>query len=124
MNFKSALTIFHLSFLLVGVYYSYDLPAALHHALAGPFHSSDDKTKYEFQIQTLYSIYSCLNIVIPVITGSLLNRIGIKNGLLMISSLILVGQILSTMGMYLQSYPIILARGTLSLSFNMNFIIS
>ena len=99
----------HLSFVLFGCYFSYDLPAALHYALAKPFQAESNQAEFEFKIQLLYSIYSILNVFMPLAIGSILERIGTQNGLLIISGLIVLGQGICTIGIAWESYPIVLA---------------
>ena len=57
----------------------------------------------------LYSIYNLPNIALSLLTGLLIDRIGIRQGTLLFMSLILLGQIIFVLATYYSNYSLALA---------------
>lgn len=57
----------------------------------------------------LYTVYSLPNMVLPVLGGLFLDKIGIRSGLLMFCLILTCGQFIFAMGGYNQNYPMMLA---------------
>lgn len=88
---------------LMGSYFCYDNPAPLKSTLEEPpFNFS------EGQFNSLYSIYSLPNTVLPLLGGILLDKIGIRIGLVCFTIVLTIGQLIFTIGGYRESYPIML----------------
>ena len=88
---------------LMGSYFCYDNPAPLKSTLtAEPFNFS------EGQFNSLYSIYSLPNTVLPLAGGIMLDRVGIRLGLVMFTIVLTLGQLVFTIGGYQESYAIML----------------
>ena len=70
----------------VGSYFFYDLPAALEiYFEKAPYNLSPS------QVDLMYSVYSFPNIVLPLFGGVLVDKVGIKTGLLLFTTLSLAG---------------------------------
>ena len=86
---ETALRWFMLAFgclFLMGSYFCYDNPAPLKNTLEAP--------PYDFsnaQFNALYSIYSLPNTVLPLLGGIMLDRIGIRVGLVMFTVVLTIG---------------------------------
>ena len=80
---------------LMGSYFCYDNPAPLKATLkAPPFDLSDG------QFNALYSIYSLPNTVLPLAGGILLDKMGIRLGLILFTIVLTCGQLVFTFGGY------------------------
>lgn len=91
--------------LLVGSYYCFDNPSALESQFTdknGSFALSN------VNYNLLYSVYSFPNIVLPLLGGFLIDRLGIRFGIILFSFLIIVGQFLVMLGGILTSYWILI----------------
>lgn len=71
--------------LIVGTYYCYDNPAELESIFISELKITEKEYTY------LYSIYSAPNIVIPLFTGVLIDRIGLETGLIVVNFLSIAG---------------------------------
>jgi MFS family permease len=64
---------------MVGTYYSLDVPAAIHHQLQDTLESDASATttrNFEFYFNMLFSVYSMPNMLLPFFGGSCVDRIG------------------------------------------------
>lgn len=77
--------LFFISVVSIGSYFCYDNPSALQTQLTDIF----DINTFEYTI--LYSVYSLPNIILPLFGGFFIDKIGIRVGLLLFSSLVAVG---------------------------------
>ncbi|KAJ3060584.1 hypothetical protein HK102_009433, partial [Quaeritorhiza haematococci] len=82
--------------LLFGNYYAYDLPAALNIPLQT--HLNETDATYEYQINIFYSVYSIPNVILPFITGWLVDVFGTKKLMLALSACVCLGQCLFALG--------------------------
>mmetsp|Transcript_24236 Transcript_24236/g.49999 ORF Transcript_24236/g.49999 Transcript_24236/m.49999 type:complete len:649 (-) Transcript_24236:69-2015(-) len=108
---------------MVGTYYSLDIPAALHHQLqdtldTGTSSSSPSSSAaasaistqpFEFKFNLLFSVYSIPNTILPFFGGSCVDRAGASRSLVSFGVLALIGQILVALGGWFRSWPIMLA---------------
>lgn len=79
-------------------YYNYDIPAALITKIKADLLISD------IQYNMLYSVYSLPNILLPLLGGILVDRIGINKSFMIFVSCMVVGQFTVSCGMYANSY--------------------
>lgn len=87
--------------LLVGSYYSYDNPSALESQLTDP-NGKFDLTNVNYNL--LYSVYSFPNIVLPLFGGLLIDRLGIRVGVVIFSFLLIIGQFFVMLGGIMTKY--------------------
>jgi MFS family permease len=85
-----------------GSYFVYDTPSALQLQLTADFDMSD------LQFNLLYSIYSLPNIFLPFFSGVFIDKVGVRPGLVLFATLIVVSQVLSVLGASLKYYWVLL----------------
>lgn len=89
--------------LLVGKNYCFNIPQSLETKfLKGEFHLSN------LQFDLFYSVYSFPNILLPFFGGIFVDKLGNRIGIILFSSLILLGQFLFLIGTSLMAYYILL----------------
>uniref|UniRef100_A0A6U3WEK3 Lysosomal dipeptide transporter MFSD1 n=2 Tax=Ditylum brightwellii TaxID=49249 RepID=A0A6U3WEK3_9STRA len=88
-----------------GVYYSFDIPAALHQQLLGYMPPSN---KFEIHFNLLYSLYSLPNVILPFFGGNIVDRIGAPICLIAFASLGFLGQLLFAIGTSAKSWGLML----------------
>ena len=81
-------------FFLVGSCFCYDSPGALETQLESQFHMNS--ASYSL----LYTVYSIPNMILPIIGGIFLDRIGIRVGLILFSCILTLGQFVYMLGGY------------------------
>ena len=91
--------------LLVGSYYCYDNPSALESYLTK---ADGDFKLSNVNYNLLYSVYSFPNIVLPLFGGLLIDRMGIRIGVVLFSFLLIVGQFLVMMGGVTQNFSLMI----------------
>ena len=84
--------------LLIGNYYAYDLPSALAPRLRTHLGLDDDKERFAYLLGLFYSVYSLPNILLPFISGHLIERVGIKRVLVVLSVFVCSGQAMFAFG--------------------------
>ena len=97
---------------MIGTYYSLDIPAAIHHQLQDTLESGAPTAatkNFEFYFNLLFSIYSIPNTVLPFFGGSCVDRVGSSRSLVSFGMLTLAGQLLVSVGGFARSWPIMLA---------------
>jgi len=97
---------------MIGTYYSLDIPAALHHQLQDTMESgapTPTTKKFEFYFNMLFSIYSIPNTLLPFFGGACVDRVGSSRSLISFGLLTLAGQVLVAVGGVARSWPIMLA---------------
>lgn len=92
--------------MLFGNYYAYDNPSALNRQLKEWLDSSTET--FQFQLNLLYSVYSLPNVVLPLILGALLDRLGQRQMVYLLSLFIVVGQVVFTFGVTIKDFPVML----------------
>ena len=88
---------------VLGYYFSLDNPAELQASIVSKFAVSE--TKYSL----LYSLYAAPNMVLPLVCGYFLDKIGTYNGLVLCGLFVASGQSIVTYGAYVSSFNVILA---------------
>lgn len=88
---------------LLGSYFCYDNPGPLETQLEKQFHL--DSTHFSL----LYTVYSIPNMVLPILGGVFLDRIGMRQGLILFTSILTVGQLVFTMGGYQSNFDMMIA---------------
>lgn len=100
------LALFLSCLLLFGNYYAYDNPAALSIPLREYLQRPVDV--YQYELNLLYSVYSVPNMILPLIGGQLLDRYNQKSVVILFSSLVLLGQVIFSIGVQVKSFPAML----------------
>lgn len=93
------------SVVMIGSYYSMDIPAALHQQLRNFMPPS---TRFEYYFNLLFTLYSLPNIVLPFIGGTLVDKYSAPTCLVIFSFLLLIGQIVFAIGTSFQSWNLML----------------
>ena len=90
----------------VGNYYCYDIPASLHTQLEDFMSNALYSTpkNFEFFFSLLYSVYSVPNLVLPFFGGYFVDRFGVRICLSWFVFLILLGQVIFTLGLCFKSW--------------------
>ena len=94
--------------LLLGNYYAYDNPSALNPLLRQYLRPVIDDDAYQYLFGLLYSVYSLPNILLPFVSGYLVDRLGTAWVLMVFSFCVTAGQILFTIGVSLRSVPLMI----------------
>jgi MFS family permease len=104
---------------MTGVYYSFDIPAALHQQLkdymsGGTDDVSDDGSgsNYAVMFNLLYSVYSIPNIILPFFGGAIVDHLGADRSAVIFSILTLLGQIIFAAGTSIRSWKVMLLGRT------------
>ena len=84
--------------LLVGLYYCYDIPGTLNTQIMKDY-DVDQPTE-----MLLYSVYNIPNFVMPLFGGLILDKIGIRIGMLIFIFVLVAGQAIFTFGAYQNSF--------------------
>lgn len=88
------LTCFLACALLVGPYFVYDLPNILSTLVKASI--THDSEKNDIRYNQLYAVYSYPNVILPLVSGILIDKIGLKFAMLLFGSLQLFGHGLFT----------------------------
>lgn len=88
---------------LLGSYFCYDNPGPLETQLEKQFHL--DSTHFSL----LYTVYSIPNMILPILGGVFLDRIGIRQGLILFTTILTIGQLVFTMGGYQTNFDLMIA---------------
>ena len=88
---------------LMGNYFVMDNPAILEVSI------ENDLNIKPTQYAMFYSFYSYPNIILPLIGGLMLDKIGVRLGLIVFTLFVTVGQLIFTFGGYWKSFPVMLA---------------
>jgi len=83
-----------------GSYFCYDNPQALQTSLYQTMNLDDIK------FNALYSVYSFPNIILPFFGGYIIDRIGVRIGLISLSALLIIGQGIVTYGVSAKNFPL------------------
>jgi MFS family permease len=82
---------------LMGDYYCFDNPGALHSLLQKRF-GGEPGDNFEYFFNLLYSVYSLPNIVLPLIGGIMIFKYGYRTMFLVFGFCVLIGQLIFAMG--------------------------
>jgi MFS family permease len=91
------------------VYYSLDLPAALHQQLKDYMEDAD----FELAFNLLYTVYSFPNVILPFFGGSLVDKFGSALCLTIFALLCAAGQLVFAIGVTYKSWKIMLLGRTI-----------
>ncbi|KAJ1510935.1 hypothetical protein HMI55_006789 [Coelomomyces lativittatus] len=76
---------------IFGNYYCYDLPASLNVSLQDQLGSTFDT--FQYQLNLLYTVYSLPNIVLPLISGYLVDTLGVRRVMMVLATLVVISAI-------------------------------
>jgi len=95
---------------MTGVYFSFDIPAALHQQLKDYMSTATANSGSSFSVKfnLLYSVYSIPNIILPFFGGAIVDSLGAHMAVLLFSMFTLMGQILFAIGASRKSWTIML----------------
>ncbi len=102
---------------MTGVYYSFDIPAALHQQLKDYMTKNIDDDddddgqggdNYAIKFNLLYSVYSIPNIILPFIGGTIVDRLTAHYSALIFVSLTLLGQVIFAIGAQTKSWNVMM----------------
>lgn len=91
--------------LSIGAYFCYDNPAALESHLTDP-HGTFKLSHVNYSL--LYSVYAFPNTILPFFGGFLVDKMGVRIGLLFFSFLLTIGQLLIFFGGITTTFPLLL----------------
>lgn len=83
---------------------SYDIPAALNTSLQKWLGS--DYADYQYQLNVLYSVYSFPNMILPLLAGYFVDKLGPNRMIFAFSSFICLGSIIFAVGTSFKSFPV------------------
>lgn len=95
--------------IMFGNYYAFDNPSALNRPLHGWLAPRGDEETFQYRLSLLYSVYSVPNVILPFFVGQALDRLGSRRILLILSSLVALGQWLVAAGLERGAFPLVLA---------------
>ena len=90
-------------------YYCYLLPATLATNIQKQLGIADDAMKY----QLINSVYSFPNMIMPFFGGVFIDRIGMRIGIFLFASLLLIGQVIQAIAGYYGNYVLFLVGRTI-----------
>ena len=91
--------------MMIGNYYCYDIPAALHTQMNDYFGKPSD---FETYFSLLYTVYSVPNIILPFFGGFFTDKFGARVCLVVFCGFITLGQFIFALGLSMKSWPIML----------------
>ncbi|KAK9694156.1 hypothetical protein K7432_013547 [Basidiobolus ranarum] len=94
------------AFSLTGNYFAYDMPAALNGQLMD--YLGFDYYDWQYYLAMMYVVYSIPNIFLPFAIGPLIDIHGTRKVFLALSGVVIIGQLLFTIGLIMQMLPLIL----------------
>ena len=89
--------------MMIGNYYSYDIPAALNSQLDDYM---GDPSDYESLFALLYTVYSVPNCFLPFFGGYFIDTLGVRLCLLVFASFICIGAAVFAFGVSIRSWPV------------------
>lgn len=96
--------------LMSGIYYSLDIPAALHQQLKDYMPQSVD---FETKFNLLFTLYSLPNIILPFLGGYFVDRLGASWCLMCFVAFCFIGQFTFAIGMYHKMWSLMYVGRTL-----------
>ena len=97
------LTLTVVSLVTIGIFYNYDMPNSLSDLIKEKItHEADSDNEVKYN--QLYSAYSYPNIVMPMIWGIIVDKIGLYFGLVIFALLVAIGQGIFTAAGYLWEF--------------------
>ena len=92
--------------MMIGNYYAYDIPAALHTQLKQRM-SQNNPENFETYFSLLYTVYSLPNIVLPFFGGYFVDKLGVRLCLLVFTSCLLLGASVFAIGLSSKNWFVI-----------------
>ncbi len=106
----------------LGGYYSFDFPSVLHNQLYRHFTANDGastqpttteqenliRDNFELEFNLLFSLYSLPNMLLPLIGGVFIDKVGNSKVMLVTSTLVLIGNLILTTASYLRNMSLFL----------------
>jgi MFS family permease len=89
--------------MMIGNYYSYDIPAALNSQMDEYMGKPED---FETLFSLLYTVYSVPNVILPFFGGYFVDRLGVRTCLFIFATLITAGQLVFAIGLSAKSWPL------------------
>ena len=89
-----------------GNYYAFDNPSSLNRQFMNWLES--DFSTFQFQLNAMYAIYSVPNLILPLFIGGLLDKYGTSKLLLLLASLVTLGQCIFCIGVEMKNFSIIM----------------
>ncbi|KAJ3324432.1 hypothetical protein HDV06_006843 [Boothiomyces sp. JEL0866] len=108
---KRWIILFLSSLLLFGNFYAFDNPAALNSQLQ--LYLGHDYDTWQYELNLLYSVYSFPNMFLPFLGGQLIDRFDSRYVLLVLSSVICIGQTIFALGVTTRDFNLMLIGRTL-----------
>ena len=96
--------------LVIGIYYSLDIPAALHQQLKDYMPQSTD---FETKFNLLFSVYSLPNVVLPFLGGHFVDRLGASWCIMIFTLFCFLGQFTFALGVYHKTWSLMLVGRTI-----------
>ena len=90
-----------------GLYFCLDNPQALEGVINKTFKIGN----VEFGL--LYSVYGCPNIILPIFGGVIIDRLGVRVGIAVFSTILIVGQYVCALGAYTVSFDLMILGRTI-----------
>lgn len=90
-------------FMLIGSYYCFDIPAACKKQIDDYM---GDPSDYENYFSLFYSLYAIPNTILPFFGGYFVDTLGVRTCLLIFAILIMIGQIVFSLGLSYKLWPI------------------
>jgi len=91
--------------MMIGNYYCYDIPAALHSQMDDYFGKPSD---FETYFSLLYTVYSVPNVVLPFFGGFFTDKFGARVCMIVFCLFITCGQLIFAIGLSMKSWPVML----------------
>ncbi len=96
---------------IAGIYYSFEIPAALHQQLKDYMRSED--YNFPVMLNLLYSVYSIPDIILPFGGGAIVDYLGAHSATALFASLTLLGQFIFAAGASYKSWILMLLGRTI-----------
>ena len=96
------------SLVTFGAYYVFDNPSALHDQLKLSFHGSCSSDTFELYFNLFYTVCSVPNVLLPAFGGYYVDKIGMRLMVVIYAFIVLVGQIVVSIGVSTRSIQLVL----------------
>lgn len=96
---------------LFGQFYAFDNPSALNEQLKLHMlqHSSLPATQYDYYFNLLYSVYSLPNVILPLIMGMAVDRLGCQKIIIVLAACVVLGHSVFSAGVGMGSWSTMIA---------------
>ena len=96
------------SLVTFGSYYVFDNPSALHDQLKQSLHGSCSSNTFELYFNLFYTVCSVPNVLLPAFGGYYVDKIGMRLMVVIYAFIVLVGQIVVSIGVSTRSMQLVL----------------